>query len=182
MEIEMIKDINSIVKSQFLAAMHSLYEAIYACKDTDWNRDRYDDPFSQIAFHTLFNTDLYLERGPDQFKEQQFHIENKSFFQNYEELNDRPSRNIYDRKDIENYLKFCVNKGISVISLETDETLCMKSGFSFRPFTRLELYINIIRHIQTHASELALRNQGENRKHLIINNSGWEDMHIDLSK
>jgi hypothetical protein len=178
----MTEEIKKIIESQFIATMSTLYESICMCKDEDWNADDYYLLFCQIAFHVLFDTDYYLEKGPEHFKEQQFHIDNKAFFQNYEELNDRHPRNIYERNDIERYFRFCVNKGIRVLSLETEQTLCMKSGFTFRPFTRLELYFDIIRHIQNHASELTMRNQGKNVKHLIIANPGWKEMQTDFLK
>mgnify|MGYP006940534581 FL=1 len=57
------------------------------------------------------------------------------------------------------YLEFCMNKADRVTSAETVESLEEFSGFERRLFSRGELHIDNIRHIQHHAAQLGLRLQ-----------------------
>ena len=54
--------------AQYLAALAMLKQSILACPETIW--DRPDDPttFSQVAYHALFFTHLYLQESEHAFR------------------------------------------------------------------------------------------------------------------
>jgi hypothetical protein len=169
-------EINESLMNQFMAAMCTLGQSIDNCTDSEWNKVHIDGPFSQVVFHALIFTDIYLGRNEEGIKEQPFHKKNKNLFKDYEELEDKIPRNVYERDGIKKYFEFCLEKGKSEISKETTEMLFGESGFSYRKFSRLELYIYMIRHIQHHAAQLGLRNQIAGGSELKWIGSGWKDL------
>jgi hypothetical protein len=145
--------------AQYKAALATLGQALERCPDGDWHETDGDYPFSQVVFHALIFTDLYLEAEPGQLESQRFHQENRKFFQDYEELKPVEPTKVYDRGGCKRYLAFCTEKCDRVVGAETEESLFGPSGFDGRPPTRLELHIYNIRHIQHHAAQLGLRLQ-----------------------
>jgi uncharacterized damage-inducible protein DinB len=147
------------VTSQLIAALKTLEQSMDRCDDQTWAADHIDTAVNQVVFHTLFFTDLYLNRGTDGFQKQPFHQENRDFFQDYEEFEDRPQTNTYDKTACREYLAHCIRKVRSVVESETETTLNGESGFEWRKCTRAELHIYNMRHIQHHAAQLGLRHQ-----------------------
>ena len=145
--------------SQYTAALRTLEQSIDACDDDTWAAEHIDGTVSQVVFHTLFYSDLYLEREEKGFKEQAFHRENQGFFQDYEEAENRPPVNFYERSKCRDYLGHCFRKARDVMQTESEESLGGASGFHWRNTTRAENHIYNIRHIQHHAAQLGLRNQ-----------------------
>jgi len=168
-------ELSTSILNQFLAAMCTLKQAMTDCPDEQWSEGHFDGPFSQVVFHVLIFADIYLGRSEEGIKEQPFHQANKAFFGDYEELEDRLPQNTYDRADIEKYFHFCLEKGRTEIAKETTPSMFGESGFSYRKFNRLEMYIYLIRHIQHHAAQLGLRNQQVVSKGLRWIGSGWRD-------
>ncbi|HUX40061.1 MAG TPA: hypothetical protein VMV83_02750 [Rectinemataceae bacterium] len=172
----MAANLNTILSNQFEAAMCTLGQCIANCPDGEWSIPHPDSPFSQVLFHALIFTDIYLGRGEEAIKSQAFHIENKAMFRDYEELEDRKAVNVYSREEIGRYFEFCLSKGRTEIGRETPDSLFGESGFDYRKFSRLELYIYLIRHIQHHAAQLGLRIQLSIGKELKWVGSGWKDL------
>src|SRR5262245_36432442 len=112
-----------LLVSQFEAALSMLAQCIARCPVERWQAPVACYPFSQVVFHTLFYTDLYLGARPDDFRPQPFHEENRTFFGDYEQLIDREPVEIYDRGDIDRYLAFVRAKAVATIQAETEETL-----------------------------------------------------------
>jgi len=151
--------LNDIVLHQFQAAMSTLHQCIVNCPADEWNREHPDSPFSQVLFHTLIFTDVYLGRSEEAIKSQEFHRAHPEIFRDYEELEDRIPVNLYSRDQIEEYFTFCMSKGDTEIAKETEASFYGSSGFPNRSFPRLELYVYLTRHIQHHAAQLGLRVQ-----------------------
>ena len=166
--------LNEILINQYEAAMATLWQGIIQCPEDKWNSEHPDSPFSRVVFHTLIFVDVYLGRDENEIKYQAFHKNNKHNFKNYEELEDRIPSNMYDREFIEEYFEFCLEKLREQIPGEDSEVLYGESGFSYRKFTRLELHLYSIRHIQHHAAQLGLRNQLETGIELEWNSSGFK--------
>ena len=167
--------LNTILLHQFQAAMCTLDQCIATCPEGEWSAPHPDSPFSQVLFHVLLFTDIYLGRGEEAVKTQSFHLENKAMFRDYEELEDRKPVEVYSREGIAGYFAFCLQKGEIEIGKESPESLYGESGFDYRKFSRLELYIYSIRHIQHHAAQLGLRIQLSTGKELQWVGSGWKD-------
>lgn len=145
------------ILSQLTAALQTLSQAVDRCPESAWHESQKDYPFSQVVFHTLFFTDYYLDGDLEAVKEQQFHRDHPDYFQDYEELEWREPRNLYDRGTTRKYLEFCLAKCRARIETENHPAeQCGVDGFSF---SRGELYIYLLRHIQHHAAQLGLRVQ-----------------------
>ena len=160
--------------NQLMSAVSTLAYCIGNCPETEWNESHGDYPFSQVVFHTLFFTDFYMHRDESSFKDQAFHQENSEYFRDYEELQERIPVHLYDRGQCEAYLKFCIDKCEATLRADTLKTLLGPSGFSFKPFTRAELYVYVIRHIQHHAAQLGLRLQRISGREMPWISSGWK--------
>ena len=82
---------------------------------------------------------------------------------------------IYEREPLRNYLSFCRKKAITGISTETDESLGAPCGFPRRDFSRAELHVYSMRHIQHHAAQLSLRLRLSADVSIPWVGSGWLD-------
>ena len=167
--------LSTVILGQFEAAMGTLRQAIEDCPDGEWSGAHLDGPFSQVAFHVLFFTDIYLGWSEEAVKDQEFHVRHRDIFLDYEELEDRKPLRTYGRDFVRDYFEFCLAKGRRTIPQESDTTMFGESGFSYRKFPRLELHIYSIRHIQHHAAQLGLRNQFSAGKELKWVSSGWRE-------
>ena len=163
-----------LTASQYEAALCTLHLCIERCPDLLWNRPVGNLAFCQVAFHTLFYTDYYL--GPDEvsFREQPFHRDNAEFFRDYEELEDRPQVLLYDKPSIQKYFEYCRKKANNAIAAETIESLQAPCGFPRKSFSRAELYMYNLRHIQHHAAQLSLRLRLDAHEEIPWVRSGWQ--------
>jgi hypothetical protein len=162
------------IAGQFAAAMCTLWQAVAGCPDADWQERHGDQPFSQVVFHVLFYTDLYLGKDMESFRTQAFHLANPSFFGDYEELEDHEPVRLYDKAMIREYFGHCLSKGEKAIGEEDGNSFAGPSGFELRSFSRAELYLYLIRHIQHHAAQLGLRLQPLTGRELAWVGSGWK--------
>ncbi len=100
--------------------------------------------FWHVAYHALCFVDLYLSPNEESFQLRDLHP------LGWKELNDEyPSRR-FEQREIAEYVAICRQKAIEAPASETRKSLEGKSGFSFRTFSRGELHIYNIRHIQHH--------------------------------
>jgi hypothetical protein len=144
------------ILSQFLAAIDTLKDCIDRCPEGEWDERHDDYPFCQVAFHTLFDCDYHLCDKDEDFKAQPFHKENGDIFADYEGLEDFPPLRLYERVFIDKYYDHCRQKAISIIEPKTIEELTAPQSDVRKNMTKLERYVNIARHTQHHAAQLAL--------------------------
>jgi hypothetical protein len=172
----MLDTFKELIANQFEAAFCTLSACIDRCPETAWNAPVANHAFCQAVFHALFYADVYL--GPDDksFREQPFHRSHAEFFGDYEELEDRPPQSLYDKESIKTYLEFCRSKAAEAIAAETADTLKARSGFGWLAFSRAELYVYNIRHLQHHAAQLILRLRIDGHADMPWARSGWRDM------
>lgn len=124
--------------------------------------------------HCFLRT-IILDQDEESLDQQQFHRDNKDFFRDYEELQDRKQELRYDRPSIKNYLEHCREKARQVIVAETEETLKAPCGFPNKLFSRAELYLYSLRHIQHHAAQLILRLRLDHNAEFPWVGSGWRN-------
>ena len=172
----MLDEIKKILVWQLEASLCTLYQCIKNCPNSEWNNKHGDYPFSQVLFHTLFYTDFYISKNEEDFKNQEFHKKNKDIFKDYEELEYKLAVNVYKKEEIEKYFSYCRGKIENIINADNESTLLGPSGFSFQKIPRIELYIDLIRHIQHHAAQLGLRIQQINKTELKWISSGWKEV------
>lgn len=145
----MLDYFKTILAGQFEAALCMLGECIGKCPPEHWEGAIANNTFRQVAYHTLFFVDLYLSRDEGAF-----------------ELCDLPQRGGDERSptavsaglskdETLDYLAFCREKAKQAFAAETVESLQGESGFSWLPFSRGELHLSNLRHVQHHTGQLS---------------------------
>lgn len=169
----MLDDFKTLIAHQFEAALCMLHACVDRCPDTTWTSRVAKYKFCQVVFHTLFFTDFYLGRNEQSFRQQPFHLNNESFFGDYEEFEDRAPVRLYDKASIYTYLQHCRKKASEALAAETAETLRGSSGFTRRDIARAELYVYNLRHVQHHTAQLSLRLRLDANEGIPWVGSGW---------
>jgi hypothetical protein len=149
-------DHRDIIRSQYQASLEMLKQAIARCPESIWVDPGDKTKFWQIAYHVLFYTHLYLQSSEMEFVPW---VKHRKDYQKIEPVtassNNQPeNREPYTKEDLLDYLDLCqqqVDEKTSQLNLEDE------SGFAWLPFSKLELQIYNIRHIQQHAGELMER-------------------------
>jgi hypothetical protein len=146
----------AVIKSQYLAALKMLRQAVNECPPEVWDDQAYKNRFWRVAYHTLFHTDLYLSLSEKEFRPWDKHIEESPLLGPMHWAGNREPKTCdpYSKEDILEYYEECV-KAVEpkLDAVELDAA----SGFHWLPFMKLELQIYNIRHIQHHAAQLIER-------------------------
>ncbi len=169
----MLETVRNLLTAQYHAALCTLDHCVEKCPDSSWNAPVARYPFCQVTFHTLFFLDYYLSQDEPSFLRQSFHLENASFFNDYEQLEYREPVELYERGDIIKYMSYCRQKVIDVLAEETEASPGGPTKFPGRNFSRLELHVYNIRHIQHHAAQLSLRLKLDHQIEINWVGSGW---------
>ena len=147
------EEIQDVLEKQYRAviAMHS--QAIGECPDSLWVADHYHNRTWHIAYHAIFYTHFYLHPSDSQFEPWPKHRPNAQFlgatpWPPYE----RPViQGSYTRAEVLECCEFCLDElKARVRSLD----MRSPSGFPWLPFSRMELHLYNIRHLQHHAGQL----------------------------
>jgi len=144
------------IQSQFGAVLGMLEGAVTACPAPLWDDPTDKTKFWHIAYHALFYTHLYLQKGEEEFQPWVKHREG------YEHMGPPPWApemqprigEPYQKADILAYIDYCRQE---IIRCLTDIDLAAESGFSWLPFSKFELQFYSIRHLQQHTGELMER-------------------------
>jgi len=171
----MIETVKHLIASQFEASLCTLGHCVARCPDELWNARVARYPFCQVAFHTLFFADVYLGLDAESLRRQPFHLANPDLFGDYEQLEDREPVSLYTRPQIETYLDFCRRKARETLAAETADDLAAPARFARRDFSRAELHVYNIRHIQHHAAQLILRLRLDSDVDIPWIGAGWRE-------
>lgn len=138
---------------QFSAALAMLGETIEKCPDASWEAPVGKYPFWMVAYHTLCYADVYLSKDDASWAPQTgpggVHPAGRG------ELEEEyPSRK-FERAELLEYLEFCRRKLAEEMAAETEATLAGPSGFPRLKFSRAELHLYNLRHIQHHTGQLS---------------------------
>lgn len=135
--------------SQFGAAIDMLDNAVVACPASSWG-EHTGSAFWYVAYHTLFWLDLYLTGAVAGFAPPApFALE---------ELDPTgllPPR-VYAKEELRAYLAHCRQKCWAIIDALTPEQTARRCQFSWGEVSFAELLLYNMRHVQEHASQLAL--------------------------
>lgn len=145
----MVKVFTTALISQFEAALSMLNDCIKKCPPEHWESKIANHTFRQVAYHTLFFLDLYMSKNEGEFRLLDYHIAGGDERASYE-----PSVGL-PREETLAFLADCHVKMVSVLADETIETLDGESGFAALPFTRGEMHLQSLRHIQHHVGHLS---------------------------
>jgi hypothetical protein len=145
-----------ILHSQYHAALAMFKQAVEKCTPDLWDAPQDRNRFWHLAYHALFYTHLYLHTSEPEFVAWNKHREDYQFMGPKPwPPHDLPKiGEPYTREDILSYLEVCwnyVDEQVPALNLEAE------SGFSWLPFSKLELQIYNIRHLQQHTGELMER-------------------------
>ena len=143
-------DFGEAIASQYRAALEMLEQAIIACPEALWHRQDDPNPFWQVAYHALFFTHLYAQGSQQTFRPWLGHREEYRFEHSTPAAPAEPAT----KAVVLEYLAFCRQQvAVHVPAIALDAP----SGFAWLPFTRFELHLYSIRHLQQHVGELMER-------------------------
>lgn len=152
----MTEHFKTITRSQFAASLRMLSDCVERCPSEHWNNPanviaKY--PFWMVAYHTLCFVDLYLSPGEAVWKPRS--EQGGLHPAGWDELNEEyPSRE-FSQAELLGYGELCRGLLDEAIAAETAETLQGPSGFARLTFSRAELYLYNLRHVQHHTGQLS---------------------------
>lgn len=149
-------DYHAIIRSQYLATLAMLQQAIEKCPEALWNQADDKAKFWHIAYHALFYTHLYLNTTGAEFKPWAKHREDYQFMGSIPWDNNRLPKigAPYQQAELLDYIAFCrqqIDHHVPTLDLTAP------SGFDWLPMSKFELQIYTIRHLQQHTGELMER-------------------------
>jgi uncharacterized damage-inducible protein DinB len=145
----MIEYVKTILTGQFEAALCMLSECITTCPPEHWDGRIANNTFRQVAYHTLFFTDLYLSPSEDGFSLRDLHRRGGD-----ERASKAPSPGLTQDETVA-YAAVCRGKAVETLAAETPDSLARGSGFSWLALSRGELHLYSIRHVQHHTGQLS---------------------------
>lgn len=145
----MIDSIKQLLVGQYEAALCMLNQCASACPAEHWEGTIASDTFRQIIYHTLFYVDYYLSPGEQAFELRA--LNRRGGDERGPDLSPGLSR-----EDTLAYVALCREKAIASCAAETAETLAGPSGFERHAFSRIELHVYNLRHIQHHVGALSV--------------------------
>ena len=144
----MIEYTKQILKGQFEAALCMLNQGVVACPPEHWENKIANATFRWVTYHTLFFVDFYLSPSEHQFMLRELHQHGG------DERGPDLNPGLSQQESVE-YLTICHQKMLDTLAAETRESLEGESGFSYRQFSRGELHLYNIRHVQHHTGQLS---------------------------
>lgn len=168
------KSISAIIASQYRAGLGMLRQVIERVPEEQWNTEGYNSPNWQIAYHVAWATKFYLGPDPESYEPFPNAIEGAESLGGAQDW-ENPEVGItleghHTQAELLSFLDDIHNTllpSIEALPLEQD------SGFEWYPYSRLELHINSIRHIQHHTAQLIERLKLKG----ISGFSWWADQH-----
>jgi hypothetical protein len=142
-----------IIKSQYYASLEMLNQAIAKCPEPLWDYSNYKNKFWHIAYHALFYTHLYLQKDQQQFVPWSKHREHYQYLGKIPwPPHEEPKIGTpFSKDEVLEYLSFCRNEIETKVDIVD---LTAESGFHWLPFSKYELQLYSIRHIQHHTGQL----------------------------
>lgn len=146
-------DYHGIIRSQYLATLAMLQQAVEKCPHELWDHADDKAKFWHVAYHGLFYTHLYLQPSEADFAPWAKHRIDYQFMGpipwdgNRIPKIDKP----YEKTEILEYVAFCrqqINQQVARLDFDAP------SGFDWLPMNKFELQLYTIRHLQQHVGEL----------------------------
>jgi uncharacterized damage-inducible protein DinB len=140
----------AIVGSQLDAAFIMLEECIRACPAARWKGRVGRWPFWLVAYHTLYCADLYTARTSEKWKPHpRFHPGGRA------DLEQEFPKRVMTKPELIAYTARCRRLVRASLQRETAASLRGPAGFAWLSFTRAELPIYNLRHMQHHTGQLS---------------------------
>lgn len=150
--------LTDIVENQYRASLRMLRTVLEKTPEEYLYASKYSNPSWQVAYHTIWGVQFYLGANAESYIPWDKAIEGAESLGGTEEWENADEGVTVDGQNTrEELLSFIdsIEKGLrpAIESLPFDEP----SGFDWYPFSRFELHINNIRHIQHHTAQLIER-------------------------
>jgi hypothetical protein len=145
----MIELVKKMLLGQFEAALCMLQQCVQHCAEAHWEGKIANDTFRQVTYHTLFFVDLYLSSGEHAFELRELHERGGD-----ERTSTTASVGLSKAETLA-YLAVCREKAVQTLAAETQQSLEGGSGFARLPFSRGELHLYNLRHVQHHTGQLS---------------------------
>ncbi|MFZ1787312.1 MAG: hypothetical protein WAT92_03335 [Saprospiraceae bacterium] len=164
-----IKTITNVLTSQYKACLGTLVQTIEKVPEDVWVNEKYPNPVWQIAYHSLWALKFYLGPNTESYVPFEYAIEGAESLGGVQDW-ENPTEGIkvegfHTKSEILTFIeniKSELQNNIESIPLDSP------SGFEWYPYTRFELHINNIRHIQHHTAQII-----ERLKALEISGFSW---------
>ena len=150
--------LSNILASQYKASLGMLRQTLEKIPEEQWNTGEYNNPNWQLAYHILWGTKLYLGANSESYIPFVNAIEGAESLGGAQDW-ENPNNNVeveghHTKNDLLSYIDVIEDTLIQNIeSLSIDQD----SGFEWYPYSRMELHINNIRHIQHHTAQIVER-------------------------
>lgn len=169
----MLNYVTSMLRGQFEAALCMMHQCLQACPPEHWDGKIANGTFRWVTYHTLFFVDLYLSPSEEAFTLRDLHLRGG------DEREPRLSPGLSKEETIA-YLEICRQKLIESLAPQTFESLKAPCGFAWRSFSRGEMYIYNLRHVQHHTGQLSaylrkVDQASSNHKALPWVGTGWRN-------
>lgn len=142
--------LRTILTGQFEASLAMLKQCVRLCPSEHWEGLIVNRTFQKNAYHTLFFADLYLSPREEDFEVGPLHRRG-----GWTEPDGEAPRIGLPKDDTLEYVDICRAKVLETMAWETAASLEGPSGFSWLPFSRGELHLYNIRHIQHHTGQMS---------------------------
>jgi hypothetical protein len=146
----MSETLQDILWQQFGASIDMLENAMKACSDELWSNGSKEFDFWYLAYHTLFFLDYNLSESPADF-----HPPAPFTLSELDPTGVLPER-VYSKLELLNYLEFGREKCRVLIKGLSDETAKQRIIDPYKNYSRLELLLYNMRHVQHHTAQLNL--------------------------
>jgi hypothetical protein len=142
--------VKTIIWQQFGAAIDMLENAMVACPDVLWHDRSRRPEFWYLAYHALFFLDLYLSESVDGFAPP------APFTRDELAPSGRLPERPHTKDELHGYLSHGRTKCRLTIAALTSDNAHERCRFPWGDFSRLELLMYNMRHVQHHAAQLNL--------------------------
>ncbi len=148
--------ITELIVSQYKAALQMLRRVIEQTPEAEWNTAAYKNPNWQLAYHIVWGVKFYLAPNAESYAPWPNALEGAESLGGSEdwENSEVPVEGFHTREELLGFIEELENqlpKAVAALPFEGE------SGFEWYPYSRLELHINSIRHIQHHTAQLIER-------------------------
>jgi len=144
------------IERQYRASLAMLGEAIERCPESLWIAEEHKNRYWHVAYHAVFYTHFYLHPTEGDFRAWVKHQQDSQYLGPPPRASEgaRKIPRPYSKADVLEYHELCraeVEAKVRTLDLGAP------SGFSWLPFSKLELQFYNIRHLQHHTGQLADR-------------------------
>ena len=145
--------LQAVLKSQYHASLAMLLEAIESCPAGLWTSPAYTNQYWQVAYHTLFYTDMYLQPDESAFTPWEHHrSEHHRFGPHADSV---AALTPYTPGELVVYWRRC--DAMVDSALDRLDLTAPVSGFSWYQMPKLEHQLVNLRHLHHHTGQLADR-------------------------